>query len=132
MMSLFAVNMSLAPLMFAAGCALLTWLLLKRSYRYFGRSSGKRFIKAIEEQYRPQTTWDGAQRDSLARIERQKVEMHEMTRDLKGELNSKIIVLEKLIADSQRQIERMEQLLHQAEQTDHSDNETASADPLSS
>ncbi len=127
MMPLLA-NMALAPWMFAAGIALLTWVLLKRSFRYFGRPRGKRFIKALEEQYRPTSTWDGVQRDSSARIERQKVEMHEMTRDLKGELNSKIIVLEKLISDSQRQIERMEQLLDRAEETQTADNETASFD----
>jgi len=101
---------------------MLTWILLKRSYRYFGKRRGKRVIKALEEQPRPTSKWDGVQRDSLAQIERQKVEMHEMSRDLNGELNSKIIVLEKLIADSQRQIERMEKLIEQSEDKQTTDS----------
>jgi len=43
--------------------------------------------------------------------------MHEIARDLNGELTSKIIILEKLIGDSQRQIERLEALLAETEQT---------------
>ena len=41
--------------------------------------------------------------------------MYEMSRDLNGQLNTKIIVLEQLISQSQQQIERMEQLLEEAE-----------------
>ena len=101
--------------MFLAGVGLLTFILLKRSYRYFSRSRRIRNDKPLELQPRPKGPWDGAQRDTMARIERQKVEMFEMSRDLNGQLNSKIIVLEKLIADSQRQITRMEALLAQIE-----------------
>ena len=121
MMPTLAETSPLAPWMFAAGCAMITWILLKRSYKYFGRKRGRRVIKAIDEQHRPTSTWDGAQRDSLAQIERQKVEMQELSRDLNGQLNSKIIILEKLIADSQRQIERMEKLVEQAEEKQTSD-----------
>jgi len=97
--------------MFLAGCGLLTYLLLKRSYRYFGKSHSRRSSTAIERQRRPENAWDGVQRDTSALIDRQQVELHEMARDLSGQLNSKIILLEQLVADSQRQIERMEQLL---------------------
>jgi hypothetical protein len=41
--------------------------------------------------------------------------MYEMSRDLNGQLNSKMLVLEQLIAQSQRQIERMEQLIEATE-----------------
>ncbi len=102
--------------MLVAGVALLSWILLKRCYRYFGRSRRNRNSAPIERLPRPAGKWDGAQRDSLAQVERQKVEMHEMTRDLNGQLNSKIIILEQLIADSQRQIERLEQLLEEADE----------------
>jgi len=102
------------PWMFMAGCALLTFVLLKRSYRYFGRRS-KSNSTAIERVPRPSSQWDGAHRDTLAQVERQKVEMYEMSRDLNGQLSSRIIVLEKLIAQSQQQIERMEHLLEQNE-----------------
>ena len=121
-MMLLLAESPFAPWGFAAGCALLTWILLKRSYKYFGKPRGKRLIQGIEEQHRPTSEWDGAKSDAMARIERREVEMQEMTRDLKGELNSKIIILEKLIADSQRQIERMEELIEKAEQKETSDS----------
>ncbi len=99
--------------MFLAGVGLLSFILLKRSYRYFGRRSRKRNEPAIERIPRPTNAWDGVQRDSMAHIERQKVEMFDMARELNGQLSSRIVILEKLIGDSQRQIERMEQLLEQ-------------------
>lgn len=99
--------------LFFAGCALLTLILLKRTYRRLGRR--KQDTSAIERIARPTSPWDGAQRDALAQVERQKVEMHEMARDLSGQLNSKIIVLEQLVGQSQRQIERLEHLLAEAE-----------------
>ncbi len=107
-----------SSLMFLAGCALLTFLLMKRSYRYFGRRRRRADSAPIVRIDRPATKWDGVQRDALAQVERQKVEMYEISRDLNGQLSSRIIVLEKLIEQSQRQIERMEQLLDEAKQLD--------------
>ena len=106
---------SLAVVPFLLGVALLTWILLKRSHRYFRRQRGNNKTPYMERLPRPTGKWDGVQRDSLAQIERQTVEMHEMTRDLNGQLSSKIIILEQLIADSQRQIDRLEQLVDRAE-----------------
>jgi len=103
-------------LMFLIGCALITTILLRRSYRYFGRSRRQQIQSPVEKQPRPTSKWSGAQRDSLAQIDRQEVEMHDMARDLSGQLNSKIIVLEQLIATSQRQIERLETLLAESEE----------------
>ncbi len=127
---------SYAVLFFLAGVGLLTFILLKRSYRYFSRPRRKRNDKPIELQPRPKGPWDGAQHDAMAHVERQKVEMHEMARDLNGQLSSKIIVLEKLIADSQRQITRMEAMLVQLDdvqlddsQLDHAQSDAAA--PLS-
>jgi len=104
-----------AVLMFTLGCAMLTFLLLKRSYRYFGRSSRSRSSRPLELQSRPASKWDGAQRDALAVVERQKVEMHDMARELTGQLSTKIVTLERLISDSQRQIDRMEVLVEELE-----------------
>jgi hypothetical protein len=114
MMPLLAISLVDVP--FLAGVALLTWILLKRSYRYFGRRRNKN-PAPLERQPRPTSKWDGVQRDALAQVERQKVEMHEMTRDLNGQLSSKIIILEQLISDSQQQIDRLEHLLDRAEQS---------------
>lgn len=112
-----------ASWMFFAGCALLTVVLLRKTYRRMGRRK-KASPEAIVRVDRPAGVWDNAQRDAFAQIERQKVEMHEMSRDLNGQLSSKIMVLEKLIGDSQRQIERLEALLEEAdEQTKASQDE---------
>ncbi|HCK40023.1 MAG: hypothetical protein CMJ72_08180 [Planctomycetaceae bacterium] len=100
--------------LFFAGCAMLTIMLLKRTYRRIGRRHKSSNVP-IERVHRPSDKWDGVQRDALAQIERQKVDMYEMSRDLNGQLNTKIIVLEQLISQSQQQIERMEQLLEEAE-----------------
>lgn len=101
--------------LFFAGCALFTMVLLRRTYLRLGRRK-KASSAAIERVARPSGPWDGVQRDALAQVERQKVEMHEMSRDLNGQLSSKIIVLEKLIGDSQRQIERLEKLLAESQE----------------
>jgi len=101
---------------FFAGCALLTTILLRRTFRRLKHRS-KASSAAIERVPRPTGKWDGAQRDALAQVERQKVEMYDMARDLNGQLTSRIIVLEKLVGESQRQIERLESLLAEAKQT---------------
>ena len=117
--------------MFLAGVGLLIFILMKRSYRYFSRPRRKRNDRPIELQPRPKGPWDGVQHDAMAHIERQKVEMFEMSRDLNGQLNSKIIVLEKLIADSQRQNTRMEALLAQIDDTPINGVESGAAAPSS-
>ncbi len=109
--------------MFLVGIGLLTFILMKRSYGYFSRPRRKRNDKPIELQPRPKGPWDGAQHDAMAHVERHKVEMYEMARDINGQLSSKIIVLEKLIADSQRQITRMETLLTQIDDNQIDDNQ---------
>ena len=112
-MILFA--MTRAAVFFFAGCALLTLILLKRSYRLGRRKSSSAPIERIA---RPASKWDGAQRDTLAQVERQKVDMYDMARDLNGQLSSRIIVLEQLVGESQQQIERLETLLAKAEYTE--------------
>ena len=102
----------LAPAIFAAGCALLTMILLRRSYRYFGRrrtrgGSGPH----IDAQPRPKDKWDGVKKDADARFNRDQVELYDLARDLKGQLDSKIIVLNELVLKSQKQIDRLEELL---------------------
>lgn len=105
-----------AVLMFLAGCGLLTMLLLRRSYRYFNKCRGRRSSsQPIDLQRRPASQWDGAYPDASARIERQKVELHEFAREADGRLNSKLIMLEQLIDRSDRQIARLESLLGQLE-----------------
>jgi len=105
--------MTRVGILFFAGCALLTLILLKRSYKHGRRKSSSAPIERI---VRPTSKWDGAQRDALAQVERQKVDMYDMARDLNGQLSSRIIVLEQLVGESERQIERLEKLLAEVEQ----------------
>ena len=108
---LAAVN---PTLLFLAGCAVLIWVLLRRSY------SRCRRVKAgsgnyLEHVHRPTGAWDGACHDAAALIERQQVELYDMARDVTGQLNSKLMLLNQMIATSERQIARMETLLAELE-----------------
>ena len=102
--------------MFLAGCALLTLILLRRWSRYYGRRSRrKKSEPPIAAQPRPHDAWGGMQRDAAAHIERQKVELHEFSRDVAGTLDSKMLLLGELITKSDEQIARLEQLLAELE-----------------
>lgn len=124
-------KVSWPQLMFMVGCGLLTWILLKRCYRYFGRRSKSQNSSPIESQPRPTDPWSGVQRDAFARLDREQVEMQERARDLSGQLNSKIIALEQLIATSAQQIERMEMLLAQSTQQENTEvQDQTTAEPV--
>ena len=102
----------LPKVMFFTGCAMLFAILLRRYYRYFGRrpKSTKNDTPLVEAP-RPTHAWSGMHSDAAAHIERQKVELHDMARESAGRLDSKIMVLQQLITQSNQQIERMEGLL---------------------
>lgn len=102
-------------LLFLAGVALLTSILLRRTYKYFGKNRRRRNEPPIDAQPRPKDQWSGVHADATARIERQKVELHEMQRDVTAQIDSKLIVLRELINKSQAQIDRMEELLAEME-----------------
>lgn len=103
-----------APWMLAAGAALLTFLLMrKRSQWRVDRSARRRPETGPDvELPPPPAPWTGPSRDASA--DRAQVELHELARELRGQLDSKIIVLNELVAQSQRQIERLETLLEEA------------------
>lgn len=100
--------------MFALGVAILTAILLRRSYRLLGKRRKGGSSKVIEAQPRPENAWSGSHQDAHARMNRQEVELHEMARDVSAQLDSKMMVLQELIAQSQKQIERLEELLDKA------------------
>ncbi len=116
-MPILLANTAIAIFMFLIGCTLLVSILMRRSYQFFDKSKKSRVITGLERLPRPQNTWDGAYQDLTATTDRQEVEMSEVARNLMGQLSAKTIVLEQLIGDSQRQIERMEKLLERLEQT---------------
>ena len=104
-----------ATLLFAVGCGLLTAILLRRSYRYFGKRRRSTDSAPIAAQRRPDGPWAGSFSDAQARFDRQQVELHELARDLRGQLDSKLILLQELVAKSQQQIDRLEELLDEAD-----------------
>lgn len=105
----------LPTLMFTAGCALLVMILLRRSYKYFGGRKRKQDNRPIDAQPRPESAWSGSHNDASAMIEKQKVQLHDFQRDVTAQIDSKIILLNELIVKSQRQIDRLEELLAEAE-----------------
>ncbi|WP_425395673.1 hypothetical protein [Aeoliella sp.] len=98
-------------LMFLLGIALLTSILLRRTYRQLGRRRKAYDSRPIDAQPRPKTEWDGAKHDSMAVIEKQKVQLEQMSRDVNGQLDTKIMILRDLIAQSEQQIARLEELV---------------------
>lgn len=113
---LFAESMY-AQLGFAAGCALLTMILLRRAYRMSSKRVRPGGGGPLAKQHRPVSKWDGVKQDADARFARQQVELHEFARDTKAQIDSKMLLLRELIAQSDRKIERLEELLERAEAT---------------
>lgn len=106
--------------MFAAGVGLLAAILLRRTYRRLGRNRRGRSDSVIDLQPRPKHPWAGAYTDSVALVERQRVELHEQGRELRAQLDNKLVILQELCAKSQRQIDRMEELLAEFERREPS------------
>lgn len=106
--------------MFALGCGLLVVFMLRLTYRNFKRHPRKRNEPAIDAQPRPEkslveNSWSGAHADSSARVERQKVELHEYSREVTAQIDNKLVMLSELIAKSERQIKRLEELLERTD-----------------
>ena len=103
-------------LMFLLGTALLTWILLRRSYRYLGRTKD-----GSHADRRYGTSSSGCERSgqSLAHapkdVLRWQVEMHETARDLKAELDSKMGALQQLSRIAEQHCQRLETAILHAE-----------------
>lgn len=101
--------------MFLAGMALLLLILLRRSYRYYGtrpsRKATQRSLVETPRQADKKRSLSSAPPDVL----RWHVEMHETARELKAELDSKMRVLQLLIAQARQESERLERILGQSE-----------------
>jgi hypothetical protein len=104
-MMIFAAGVSTA-IMMLAGMGLLVYLLLRKSHLEHVEQQRTRVVTDVKALPRSKPTWQATENG---------VEMAEMARDLNGQLTTKMIVLEQLIADSQKQIERMEELLGKLE-----------------
>jgi len=99
---------------FCAALAVAIVILLRRSYRYFGRRSkaGGPIVHVPPAGSRTR----GGARDAEAQRLSEEVRMHETARELSARLDSKISVLEYLTGMAQQQIKRLETLIEQAQQ----------------
>jgi hypothetical protein len=104
-MYIFAAGVASAMMMLA-GVALLIYFLMRKAHLQQVAEGRSRVVTDVPAFPRAKPTWQTSESN---------VEMAEMARDLNGQLTTKMIVLEQLIADSQQQIERMEELLAQVE-----------------
>lgn len=95
-----------ATFMLLAGCALLVYMLMRKAHLEQVRERKTTIVDEMDYLPSPRKTWQATDQGD---------EMADLARDINGQLTTKIIVLEQLIADSQRQIERMEELLERLE-----------------
>ena len=86
---------------------LLIAILLLRSYRYFART--KRRDTYLVRTERPEVKQQGHNFDAPAEVLRWEVHMHETTRDLSAQLDSKMLALQHLIKEADRAADRLEQ-----------------------
>ena len=108
-MALFA-EFTQVTLVFIAAVAVVTWILLMRSHRYFARqqqnepASSRWTTKSTAEE--PRHHLDAPQ--AAARWE---VQMHDTARELSAQLDSKMSALQALIADADQAAARLEAAL---------------------
>ena len=104
-----------STLMLLAGMSLLVLILLRRSYRYFGRRNRPK--RPDVQTTRPsEHAWHGAPSDAPHEFLRWQVAMHETARDLKAELDSKMGALQHLVRQAAEQSQSLENSIERARQ----------------
>ena len=98
--------------------ALMVMVLMRRWLRYYGRAGSVRRQrlqkKPVAEKLAKGPNYEQPLMDAPDELLRWNVEMHEIARTLKGELDSKIRVLNALVLQSRREADRLERLIEQA------------------
>lgn len=105
-------------LMFAAAVGALVFFLMRYwSRRYLHASATP---AASSAPLAPRRVGDVSKEQPLrhapVEIERWQVEMHDLARDLKGELDTKIAVLQRLVIDAREAADRLEAIVERADQ----------------
>lgn len=106
---------SLAPLFFAAGVGMLIAMMLRRTARKWEAEKKKKPVRSGIAPTESPSSYASAS-------DQREVEMHSLARDMMGQLDSKMILLQELVDKSQRQIDRMEVLLDEVEKVAASGN----------
>lgn len=97
----------LANTLFLIGLAMLVVVMLRQTNRYFKRKT------AEISQQQP----IGTRTDMIGDVARHEVHLHELARDLAGQLDTKIHLVEQLVRDAQAQAARLEAIIARAERT---------------
>lgn len=100
-----------SPWLLLVGLALLTFILLRRSYRYYRRKKKEDKKNVVAEIQRrgekSEPRRDLPLIDAPVELTRWHVEMHEVARDINAELNSKMISMQALIRLADEATQRM-------------------------
>ena len=103
-------------LLFLAGLVLTCGVLLLRTHRQLSKRPRTEMPSpATFSQPRPQPAL-GHRLDAQRDLRQWEVEMHDLARELRGELDSKIAILEHLIQDATQQADRLEAAIGRAEE----------------
>lgn len=104
---------SLPQLLMLAGMGLMIYILWRRSNRHFGKGGTayqpQRRVSPLEQ------SRDLALSDAPPEVTRWQIEMHETARDLKGEIDTKLALLQILIRDANAAAQRLEQAAERAQ-----------------
>lgn len=100
--------------MLLAGIGLLTIIMLRRTYRYYGRQRSRSkaaapYLTQVPRPAQNQRSLSDAPPDVLS----WQVELHDTARELKAELDSKMRALQLLIGQARHEANRLEQILSQ-------------------
>ncbi len=102
--------------MFALGVLLLISILFRRAARYY-RKVPRSYTSSRHTVATTRTSAAQPLVDAPPELLRWQVEMHETARDLKGELDSKMVALQELIRQAELQAERLRATIEEAKQT---------------
>jgi hypothetical protein len=116
-------------ILFLAGLALTCGVLLFRTHRQLGRRP-KGELPSPAGFSRPASPPVRAHRlDAPSDVRHWEVEMRETARELCGQLDSKISIMQHLIRDARQQAERLEALLARAEHEDQAPSDASNSPP---
>ena len=93
--------------LFFAGVAILTTVLVRMSYRNRGRPRGGRSHAAATQA--PAASAGSPYRDLVQRLEAKEVEFNDLARENLALLDNKIAILQRLLAEADAKVARLEQ-----------------------
>jgi hypothetical protein len=99
--------------LFLAGAGLASFILLRRTYRYLGARSKEE--PALARAPRSDAAKERLHGGAPPEMSRWQVELHDLARDLKAEIDSKLSLLQILTAQAQEERQRLEAALARAE-----------------